>query len=82
MFPYHSVHSLPKSFTYFFVPSHEATSGNEQMFKALNDIYTPVLKLMELFESYDGHTNLKQFEHVPAAKHIFLQIYCGSMMFL
>ena len=36
------------------------------MFKALNDIYTPVLKLMKLFESYDGHTNLKQFEHMPA----------------
>ncbi|XP_022805445.1 uncharacterized protein LOC111342611 isoform X2 [Stylophora pistillata] len=52
------------------------------MLKTLNEIYSPVLKLMKLFGSYYGHTDLKQLEHMAAGKHIFSKIYCGLMVSL
>ncbi|XP_022805436.1 uncharacterized protein LOC111342604 [Stylophora pistillata] len=74
------VHSRSKSTTSLVVPLPEEASDNEQILKALNDMYSPVLRLMKIFGSYYGQTNLRQLENMPTGKHIFSRMYCGLMM--
>ena len=80
-----SLHSRQKSVSSFVVSIPEDTTGNEQILKSLNELYSPVLKLLKLFGAYYGQTNLKHLECTPTSRqgrNICSKMYCGLMISL
>lgn len=76
-------HPRPANAASFIVSIPEDPNGNEQILKTMNEIYSPVLKLMKLFGVYYGHTNLKHLENTSAShvgKNIFSRIHSGLMI--
>ncbi|KAL9970434.1 hypothetical protein ACROYT_G022810 [Oculina patagonica] len=58
-------------------------SVNKGLLKTIDEIYTPVLKLMKLLGMYFGDTSLKQLIHASGRcrKGVYLQrIYCGVIV--
>ena len=56
---------------------------NEQLLKEIDEIYSPVLKLMKLFGTYFGHTSLIKMVHATGCcpKRLYLQrFYCGVVV--
>lgn len=70
----HAMNEIP-----FVVEIQEQQNANERLLKAFDEVYNPVLKLMKLFGTYFGYTNLKQvdFTSVRSRKQIHpAHIYC------
>ena len=58
-------------------------NANEQLLKDIDEIYSPVLKLMKMFGAYYRDTNLKRLAHASGGykKWVYLQrIYCGAVI--
>ena len=58
----------------------EQENVNEQLLKELDEIYSPVLKVMKLFGAYLGHSSLRQSRQVTGSrrKRLYLEtIYCS-----
>ena len=58
-------------------------NANEQLLIEIDEIYSPVLKLMKMFGAYFGGTNLKRLVHASGGykKWVYLQgIYCGAVI--
>ena len=56
---------------------------NEQLLKEIDEIYSPVLKLMKLFGIYFGDTSLIQLMHATGScrKRVYLErFYCGVVV--
>ncbi|KAJ7331651.1 hypothetical protein OS493_019243 [Desmophyllum pertusum] len=56
---------------------------NEKLLKAIDEVYSPVLKLMKLFGTYFGDTSLKRLARTDSRcrKYIYLShIYCGLVI--
>ena len=80
-----SLHSRQKSVSSFVVSIPEDATGNEQILKSLNELYSPVLKLLKLFGAYYGQTNLKHLKSTPNSRqgrNICSKMYCGLMISL
>ncbi|KAL9969820.1 hypothetical protein ACROYT_G022086 [Oculina patagonica] len=61
----------------------EQDNVNEQLLKEIDDIYSPVLKLMKLFGIYFGDTSLTQLTQGTGrcSKRVYLQrMYCGVVV--
>ena len=81
-----SLHSRQKSASSAFVVSISGdVTGNEQALKSLNELYSPVLKLLKFFGAYYGQTDLKKLGYSPNSprgKDLCSQMYCGLMISL
>ena len=56
---------------------------NEQLLEAIDEVYSPVLKLMKLFGTYFGDTSLKRWARTDSRcrKHIDIpRMYCGVVV--
>ena len=63
----------------FIVEIQEQETANEPLLKAIDEIYSPLLKLMKLFGVYFGDATLKRLTSISghSGKHIFIhRIYC------
>ena len=64
----------------FIVEISERENANEHFLKAIDEVYSPLLKLMKLFGIYFGDATLKRLAYTSrghSGKHIFLhQSYC------
>lgn len=58
----------------FIVDIQEQETANEPLLKAIDEIYSPLLKLMKLFGVYFGDATLKRLTHISghSGKHIFI----------
>ncbi|XP_078372202.1 uncharacterized protein LOC144655898 [Oculina patagonica] len=56
---------------------------NEQLLKDVDEVYSPVLRLMKMFGTYFGDTNLNRLTHASGGckKWVYCQrIYCGLVV--
>ena len=63
----------------FIVEIQEQETANELLLKAIDEIYSPLLKLMKLFGVYFGDATLKHLTYISghSGKRIFIhRIYC------
>lgn len=79
-------HEMPSSFVsnkavveVFTVASRNTHHGEEEMLKACEEIYSPILKSMKLFGIYFGETSLKKVSSFapPANRRVYVsKLYC------
>ncbi|KAL9971934.1 hypothetical protein ACROYT_G018158 [Oculina patagonica] len=68
----------------FVVNIQEQENVNEQLLKEIDEVYSPVLKLMKLFGIYFGDASLRRcLAHTPGRRHklsVLPRIYCGVVI--